>query len=111
MLDYINNPDIVFLNFIQDTAWPITCDDWGHVTDNESEGQNLPDFPIIINELDNENQVGDWFYTPAPVVEPINLSSPWHIFIDHNFYFHAITGDKDEVDGIIEQMLNELNGE
>ena len=109
MLDYINNPDVIFLNFIQDTEYPRTCDDWGHVTHHESEGQNLSDFPIIIDELDNENQVGDWFYDPQGV--SITVSSPWHIFIDHNFYFHAITGDKDEVDGIIEQMLNELNGE
>ena len=98
MLEYINNPDVAILNFLADGYAPKTCSQWG--------ANGHVDFPIILDDLDEStytHTISEWF--------GITDQSPRHVFIDHEFRFHALSNTKNEVEGIIEEMLDTMNGE
>mgnify|MGYP001197444229 FL=1 len=96
MLEYINNPNVVIINVLSDDAnamW--TCEEWGT--------HGIDGFPIIIDDYNDNtwsHTIGDWF--------GISWSSPWHIFLDHNYIYYGKTQDLHEVDSVMEQMLENL---
>ena len=93
MLEYINNPNVAIINFLADGATPKTCEDWGE--------EGAINFPIIVD--DQIYGLSSWF--------GITWESPRHVFIDHNFNLVGISGSKNEVEGIIEGMLDEMENE
>ena len=105
-MEFINNPNVVVINILSDGYSPKTCEQWGNA--------GIVDFPIIIDDF-NENfythEIANWF--------GISGQSPRSVFIDHNFNFYAtFAGDLYDLadpnitaTDIIEEMLNNLNGE
>ena len=96
MLEYINNPNVAMINVLSDDTFATwTCEQWGM--------NGIDNFPIIIDDYDDNtfsHTMGDWF--------DISWTSPWHIFLDHNFTYHAKTQDLHEVNNIIDQMLENI---
>ena len=90
MLEYINNPNIAIINVLSDGWDPVSCSDWGN--------EGLIDFPIIVDDYENYiNTIGSWF--------GVSNSSPWYLFIDHNFDYYHSTQDINEVRAKLEEML------
>ena len=96
MTNYINNPNVAIINvFHDDIGVEPYCTTWGD--------EGIEEFPIIIDDYQEEfysHIVGDWF--------GVSWSSPWHVFVDHNYTFYAKTQDKSQVDDIIEEMLENI---
>ena len=96
MLEYINNEQVAIINVLADDLFATwTCDEWGM--------HGLDDFPIIIDDYDDNtfsHTIGNWF--------SVSWSSPWHIFLDHNFTYYAKTQELHNVSTIIEEMLENL---
>ena len=94
MFKYLNNPHVVFINFLSDGGFPYTCNDWGNA------GQ--ANFPIIVDdELNYSHVLGDWF--------GISNLSPRNVFLDHNFNYYAITEDIYQVEQILDSMLENID--
>ena len=80
MLEYINNPNVAMINVLSDDTFATwSCEQWGM--------NGIDNFPIIIDDYDDNtfsHTMGDWF--------DISWTSPWHIFLDHNFTYNLSDG-------------------
>ena len=91
MLEYINNPEVAIVYFLNYNFYPgRSCPEWG--------AQGLPEFPIIVEN--SQYNVANWF-------EGVANGSPRHIFLDRNFNYRYLTDDKTHIVDILEELINE----
>ena len=75
---------------------PYNCDQWGVNGDDR--------IPIIVNDYSYNGEVRSWFNFSQ-------WSMPQYIFIDQDFKYHAITQTESIAEDILEELLENLEGE
>ena len=97
IIEYIDNPHVAIINVLDDPPTPpYNCDQWGVNGDDR--------IPIIVNDYSYNGEVRNWFNFSQ-------WSMPQYIFIDQDFKYHAITQTESIAEDILEELLENLEGE
>ena len=93
----MDDPNNAIINVLSDPPTPpYYCSQWGVNGDDR--------IPIIVNDYDYNGMIRDWFGFSE-------WSMPQYVFIDQDFKYHAITQSESAAENILEEMLNNLEGD
>ena len=96
-MEYLDNSDVVIINVLSDMPnATYDCVQWGANSDDR--------IPLIVDDENYDGVVRDWFGFSQWVM-------PQYIFIDEDFKFYAKTQSEGTAENILEEMLENLNGE
>ena len=93
----MDDPNIAIINVLSDPPTPpYNCSQWGINGDDR--------IPVIVNDYDYNGMIRDWFSFSE-------WSMQQYVFIDQDFKYHAITQSESAAENILEEMLNNLEGD